>query len=182
MFQCLKFKVLNLLNRYWHYVNPELFSISWRLITNLLLGLASLALSSSLPRGQHQLVFVLFGNVHHFHHLFHGHTFVHMQRDVYIGLLPQPLLQHGFQIFEIHTFGLDVVFQVARNAYRCRWLGRRLVLLWGSNSLRALGCTKVEVIIKKMSNRNTKSVIDDMLNSELILLRLRMAMVTLQVR
>jgi hypothetical protein len=37
------------------------------------------------------------------------------------------------------------------------------LLLWGNNSFNALGFMSVEVTMKKMSNRNTMSVIDDML-------------------
>jgi hypothetical protein len=41
-----------------------------------------------------------------------------------------------------------------------------MVLLWlsGSNSLMALGATSVEVNMKNMSNRNTRSDMDAMLN------------------
>lgn len=48
----------------------------------------------------------------------------------------------------------------------CVWL-----LLWGNNNFKALGAIKVEVTMKKINNRNTMSVIDDMLNSALILFR-----------
>ena len=37
------------------------------------------------------------------------------------------------------------------------------LLLWGNNNLSALGATRVDDTIKKISNRNTMSVIDDML-------------------
>lgn len=50
------------------------------------------------------------------------------------------------------------------------------LLLLGSTNLIALGVTTVEVIIKKMSNKNTKSVIDDMLNVGLTLFRFLIAM------
>ena len=39
-----------------------------------------------------------------------------------------------------------------------------LLLLEGNKSLMALGATKVEVSIKKISSRNTKSDIDEELN------------------
>ena len=44
------------------------------------------------------------------------------------------------------------------------------LLLSGSSSFNAFGATKVDVIMKKMSNKNTRSDIDAMLNSVLILL------------
>ena len=50
-----------------------------------------------------------------------------------------------------------------------------LVLL-GSNSFKALGLTNVEVTRKKISKRNTMSVIDDMLKFGFILLFLLIAM------
>jgi hypothetical protein len=49
-------------------------------------------------------------------------------------------------------------------AFAAVWL-----LLCGNISLRALGATRVDVTMKKMSNRNTMSVIDDMLNAAFIL-------------
>jgi hypothetical protein len=42
-------------------------------------------------------------------------------------------------------------------------------LLWGNKSFNALGAMSVEVIIKKISNRKTISVIPDMLNWTLTL-------------
>ena len=39
------------------------------------------------------------------------------------------------------------------------------LLLCGSNNFKAFGAIKVEVTIKKISNRKTMSVIDDMLNA-----------------
>jgi hypothetical protein len=44
-----------------------------------------------------------------------------------------------------------------------------LLLLEGSNNLMALGLTRVELSMKKMSSRNTRSDMDAMLNSVLIL-------------
>jgi hypothetical protein len=52
-----------------------------------------------------------------------------------------------------------------------------LLLLLGSSSLMALGATSVEVSIKKISNRNTRSDMDAMLNSALLLFLVCIAMV-----
>lgn len=52
---------------------------------------------------------------------------------------------------------------------RVRGLAEVCCLLCGNNILMALGCTTVEVIIKKMSNKKMTSVIDDMLNEASIL-------------
>jgi hypothetical protein len=46
-----------------------------------------------------------------------------------------------------------------------------LLELEGSRSLMAFGLTSVEVSIKKMSNRNTRSDMEAVLNCELILFR-----------
>ncbi len=43
------------------------------------------------------------------------------------------------------------------------------LLLCGSSNFKAFGATSVEVTIKNISNKNTMSVIDDMLNSALTL-------------
>lgn len=58
------------------------------------------------------------------------------------------------------------------SGFACVWL-----LLCGSNNFSAFGAISVEVTIKKMSNKNTMSVIDDMLNSALTLFRFFNAMV-----
>ena len=50
------------------------------------------------------------------------------------------------------------------------------LLLLGRTNLIALGVTTVEVIMKKINNKNTKSVIDDMLNVGLTLFRFFKAM------
>jgi hypothetical protein len=50
------------------------------------------------------------------------------------------------------------------------------LLLCGRSNFNALGLTSVEVIMKKISNRKTRSVMDDMLNDALILLDERIAM------
>ena len=42
------------------------------------------------------------------------------------------------------------------------------LLLCGNNSLMAFGATSVDVSMKKMSSRNTRSDIDDELNSTLL--------------
>jgi hypothetical protein len=49
------------------------------------------------------------------------------------------------------------------------------LLLCGSSNFNALGLTNVEVHMKKISNRNTMSVMDDMLNDGEILLEERIA-------
>ena len=49
------------------------------------------------------------------------------------------------------------------------------LLLCGSSNFNALGLTKVEVITKKISNRNIKSVMDDILKLGEILLEERIA-------
>ena len=52
-----------------------------------------------------------------------------------------------------------------------------LLELDGSKSFIAFGLTSVEVNIKKMSNRNTRSDMEAVLNSEFILFRVLMAMI-----
>ena len=50
-------------------------------------------------------------------------------------------------------------------------------LLFGNNNFSALGLTKVDVSIKKISNKNTISVIEDMLKLGLILFLLLRAII-----
>ncbi len=49
-------------------------------------------------------------------------------------------------------------------------------VLWGNSNLRALGLINVDETIKKINNRNTMSVMDDMLKFGLILLLRLIAM------
>ena len=55
-------------------------------------------------------------------------------------------------------------------------------LLFGSNNFRAFGLTRVEVSIKKMSNKKTMSVIDDMLKFALTLFLLLNAIIRYDVK
>lgn len=50
------------------------------------------------------------------------------------------------------------------------------LLLWGNSSFRALGATRVEESMKKISSRKTMSVMEAMLNAALILFLLLRAM------
>ena len=57
-----------------------------------------------------------------------------------------------------------------------------LALLLGKSSFRALGLTRVEVSIKKISNRKTMSVMEDMLKLALTLFLLLNAIIRYDVK
>ena len=65
---------------------------------------------------------------------------------------------------------------------RVRGLAEVCCFPWGRSTLMALGVTIVEVIMKNISNKNTRSVIDDMLKvGDILFLRFKLTMNELKV-
>ena len=80
---------------------------------------------------QDHFVVIILGNIHTFDHVFHGDPPVHMQGNISFRILPDLLLENGFQLTKINGLVFNVILNIFGNGDGCEWFGGSLMLaLW----------------------------------------------------